>query len=150
MNRRIRVIALVILLSVGVSLCAAENPVHVQGRWQASWTGRLGSEPVVLILKQHGAKLTGELLRASGATQLSGTIEGKEISFLVNFRGPKPYSILFTGSVKGDSIQGTSQAQNVGTSGAYLGHGGEIVLPDHPWTATRVHGDQQQLAKAAR
>lgn len=150
MNRRIRIAGLVILLTVGVSLFAAEISAHVQGKWQASWTGRLGSEPVMLILKQHGAKLSGKLLRASDATQLSGTVVGNEISFLVNFPGVKPYSILFKGTVKGDSIQGTSQAQNVGTSSAYLGHGGEIVQPDHPWTATRIHADRQQVAKAAQ
>jgi hypothetical protein len=149
-NRRIRVATFVILLSVGVSLLGAEIPAHVQGKWQASWTGRLGSEPIMLVLKQHGTKLSGKLLRASAATPLTGSIEGNEISFQVNFPGPKPYSILFKGSVEGDSIKGTSQAQNVGASGAYLGHGGEIVQPDHPWTANRVQADRQQVAKVAR
>ncbi len=142
MNRRMRVVILFLLLIANISLCAEANPIHVQGKWQASWTARLGSEPVMLELKQHGTKLSGKLLRASGAAPLSGVIDGKEISFVVNFAGSKPYSILFKGSVEGDSIKGTSQAQNVGASGAYLGHGGEIVQPDHPWTATRVRVDQ--------
>ena len=150
MNRRIRTAWFVIYLSVGISLFAAENPAHVQGKWQASWTGRLGSEPVTLMLKQHGTKLSGKLFRASAAMPLTGSIEGKEISFVVNFPGPKPYTILFKGSLKGDSIKGTSQAQDVGPSGAYLGHGGEIVQPDRPWTATRVRVERQQVAIAGQ
>lgn len=142
MKRIVRVLFVVSFL-VGSLLLAEGRPANVQGKWQASWTGRLGNEPVMLVLKQQGSKLTGKLLRGTTVTPLTGTITGNEISILVNFAGPKPYTILFKGSVEGDSIKGTSQAQNVGDSGAYMGHGGEIVLPDRPWTATRMHVNQQ-------
>lgn len=135
---------------MGSLLWAEGSPVNVQGNWQASWTGRLGSQPLVLVLKQQGTKLTGKMLRGTTATPVTGTIAGNEISMLVNFAGPKPYTILFKGSVEGDSIKGTSQAQNVGNSGAYMGHGGEIVQPDHPWTATRMRTNQQQVAKVTQ
>jgi hypothetical protein len=67
---------------------------------------------------------------------VSGTIEGSTISLDVQFQEARPYTIAFKGTVNGDSISGTSQAQNIGGK-AYLGHGGEIVQPEHPWTATR-------------
>jgi hypothetical protein len=135
---------------MGTLLWAEGRPANVQGKWQASWTGRLGSEPVTLVLKQQGSKLTGKILRGSVATPLTGEIDGNDILLLVNFSGPKPYTILFKGSVMGDSIKGTSQAQNVGNSGAYMGHGGEIVQPDRPWTAARVRANQQQMAKVTQ
>lgn len=149
MNRIARVLCVASFL-MGSLLWAEGRPANVQGKWQASWTGRLGSQSVVLVLKQRGTKLTGKVLRVSGATPLTGTIDGNDISLLVNFSGPKPYTILFKGSVEGDSIKGTSQAQNVGSRGAYMGHGGEIVQPDRPWTATRVRAKQQQVAKVTR
>jgi hypothetical protein len=104
----------------------------------------------MLVLKQQGSRVTGKILRGTVATPLTGTVNGSDISLLVNFSGAKPYSILFKGSVTGDSIQGISQAQNVGNSGAYMGHGGEIVQPDRPWTATRMRVKQQQMAKVTQ
>jgi hypothetical protein len=148
-KRILRVLCVASFL-MGSLLWAEGRPVNVRGKWQASWTGRLGSEPVMLVLKQQGSKVTGKMLRGTTATALTGTIEGNEISMLANFAGPKPYTILFKGSVEGDSIKGTSQAQNVGSSGAYMGHGGEIVQPDRPWTATRVRTKQQQMAKVTQ
>lgn len=149
MNRIVRVLCVASVL-IGSLLGAESHPANVRGKWQASWTGRLGSEPVMLVLKQQGSKLTGKVLRGSVATPLSGTIDGNDISMLVKFAGPKPYTILFKGSVEGDSIKGTSQAQNVGSSGAYMGHGGEIVQPDRPWTATRMDAKQQQVARVTQ
>lgn len=149
MNRITRVLCVASLL-MGSLLWAEGRSANVQGKWQASWTGRLGSEPVMLVLKQQGTKLTGKVLRGAVATPLSGAIEGNDISLLVNFSGPKPYTILFKGSVEGDSIKGTSQAQNVGSRGAYMGHGGEIVQPDRPWTAMRMRAKQPQMAKVTQ
>jgi len=68
---------------------------------------------------------------------LSGTVEGNNISFDVPFQGSRAYTIAFKGTLEGDKISGTSQAKNMGSTGPYLGHGGEIVQPEHPWTATR-------------
>lgn len=151
MNRLIRVISITTLIFVAqVLLNAQQDFVNVSGKWQASWQGRLGSEPITLDLKQNGAKLSGKLVRASGTRPLTGTVEGNVISFTVNFTNPKPYMILFKGTIEGDSIKGSSQAQNVGKSGAYLGHGGEIVQPDHPWTATREQRNQQQASKSTQ
>jgi hypothetical protein len=62
----------------------------------------------------------------------------------VQFQGKYPFTTRFTGKITdakigAGKIEGTSQAINVNDGGgAYLGHGGEIVHPEHPWTATRV------------
>ena len=149
MSRIVRVLCVASFL-MGSLLWAEGRPANVQGKWQASWTGRLGSEPVMLVLKQQGNRLSGKILRGTVATPLTGTIDGNDVSLLVNFAEPKPYTILFKGSVTGDSIKGTSQAQNVGNSGAYMGHGGEIVQPDRPWTAMRMRAKQQQMVKVTQ
>lgn len=127
-------------------ICPASTSANINGKWHGSWQGRMGALPITLDLQQHGTKLTGELIRRSDTSPVTGSIIGNAISFTINFAGPKPYTILFKGTIEGDSIKGTSQAQNVGGNGAYLGHGGEIVQPDRPWTATREH-DTQQSAK---
>src|SRR5690348_14329138 len=149
MSRIVGVLCVVSFL-MGSLLWAEGHPANVRGKWEASWTGRLGSEPVIFVLKQQGSKLSGKIWRGNVATPLTGTVNGNDISLLANFSGPKPYSILFKGAVEGNSIKGTSQAQNVGNSGAYMGHGGEIVQPDRPWTATRMRAKQQQMAKVTQ
>jgi hypothetical protein len=113
-------------------------PAEVAGNWQVSWQGRLGSEPVVLHLQQDGTKLTGTFQDLRGVMPLSGTIDEKKISFDVQFKGPRPFTTRFIGTADGDKIEGTSQAVGVEGGGAFLGHAGEIVHPEHPWTGKHV------------
>ena len=117
---------------------ATAKPMDVGGKWQATWQGRLGSEPCTIELQQDSNKLKGTLQDQRGLSPLSGTVDGKKITFDVQFGGPRPFTVRFTGNVDADKIEGTSQAVGVGGGGAYLGHGGEVVQPEHPWTAKRV------------
>ena len=116
----------------------------VTGKWEVSWQARLGTEQAVVELEQHGSRLTGTFRDPHHTCPISGTIDGKNLSFEVQFQAARPYTIAFKGIVDGERMTGTSQAQNVGGNGAYLGHGGEIVQPEHPWTATRP-GDPPSL-----
>ncbi len=116
------------------------QPSDVSGDWQVSWQGRLGTEECVLHLRKEGTKLTGTFDDLRGSSSLTGTVDGKHISFEVHFPGPRPFTTRFTGNVANGKIEGTSQAIGVGGSGAYLGHGGEVVQPEHPWTAKRGAG----------
>jgi hypothetical protein len=127
------------------------RPPRVAGRWEVSWQARLGTEQAIVELEQDGSKLRGTFHDPRHSCLLSGAIEGRNISFNVDFQGSRPYTIAFKGIVDGDKISGTSQAKNIGGTGAYLGHGGEIVQPEHPWTATRPVDPpslQTQKAKA--
>jgi type II secretory pathway pseudopilin PulG len=118
---------------------SAAKSADVSGRWQVSWQGRLGTEQCTLQLQQDSSnKLSGTLQDQRGSSSLSGTIDGKKISFDVQFQGLRPFTTRFTGTVGSDKIEGTSQAIGVGGAGAYLGHAGEVVQPEHPWTAKRV------------
>lgn len=121
---------------------SAAKPPDVSGKWQVSWQGRLGTEQCTLQLHQDGTKLTGTFQDQRGLSSLSGTIDGKQISFEVQFQGPRPFTTRFTGTVDkttdADKIQGTSQAVGIGGTGAYMGHAGEVTQPEHPWTAKRV------------
>ena len=115
----------------------ASDQANVAGTWQVSWQVRLGTAHATVQLTQDGSKLSGTFLEMGVSSNLSGSIQGKRIIFDVQFPGPRPFTIEFTGTVDGDKITGASQAKGVEGAGAYLGHGGEVVQPDHPWTATR-------------
>jgi opacity protein-like surface antigen len=130
-----------LVLAVCVSSVAAVTPaedhvLNVSGKWQVSWQARLGTEQATIELQQDRSKLRGTFHDLHHSCPVSGTIEGSNISLDVQFEEARPYTIAFNGTVNSDSISGTSRAQNIGGK-AYLGHGGEIVQPEHPWTATR-------------
>ncbi len=114
------------------------QPADVAGNWQVSWQGRLGTEQCLVQLQQDGRKLSGTFRDLHGVMPLSGTIDEKKLSFEVQFSGARPFSTQFTGSADGDKIEGTSQAVGVDGGGAFLGHAGEVVHPEHPWTAKRI------------
>jgi hypothetical protein len=122
----------------GVDHPKVTPPANVAGKWQVSWTGRLGTEKGVLTLKQEGQKVSGTFDDLHGSSPLEGKVDGNKVTYDVQFAGKRPYTIDFTGTVNGDKIDGTSQAKNVGGNGAYLGHGGEVVQPERPWSATRI------------
>lgn len=125
------------------------QPIEVAGNWKLSWQGRLGTEECVLHLEQDGTKLTGTFQDLHGVMPISGTVDGKKLSFEVQFKGARPFTTQFTGTVDGDKIEGTSQAVGVNGGGAFLGHAGEVVHPEHPWTADRVANQPSQSTQAS-
>ena len=133
------------ILGLVLTACLmAGAPENVTGTWQMSWQVRLGTARATVQLKQDGSKLSGTFQEMGVSSRLSGTIQGKNISFDVDFPGPRPYTIEFIGNIDGEKMNGKSRARNVEGAGAYLGHGGEVVLPDHPWTASRPPERQDQ------
>jgi opacity protein-like surface antigen len=154
-----RFFVFLLMLASSILPAAADNAAvqssavqasNISGRWEVSWQARLGTDQAVVELQQSGSKLTGTFRDPHHTCPLSGTIDGKNISFEVEFQAARPYTIGFKGTVDGEKISGTSQAQNVGGKGAYLGHGGEIVQPEHPWTATRPADPPTLKSKQAK
>lgn len=143
-----RILIAFIFIPVSLACCLAQSagsiavssvtPADVAGKWEMSWTGRLGTEKCTLELQQDSTKVKGTFRDLRGDSSLSGTIEGNKLSFDVEFKGPRPFTTRFAGSIDSDKITGTSRAVGAGSSGAYLGHAGEIVQPEHPWAATRA------------
>jgi hypothetical protein len=151
-----RIFPAIFLLSLATFLPAQTpdtsqtKPANVSGKWEMSWQGRMGTEKCTLDLQQDANKLKGTFQDQRGPSQLTGTIDGKTITFEVKFQGARPFTTKFTGTVDNEKIEGKSQAMGVGGSGAFLGHGGEVQQPEHPWTAnrpTQSTGASQNSAK---
>jgi len=151
-----RIFLAIFLLSLTAVLAAQTpdttpaKPANVAGEWEMSWQGRLGTEKCTFDLQQDANKLKGTFHDQRGASQLTGTVDGKTITFEVKFQGLRPFTTKFTGTVDNDKIEGKSKAIGVGGSGAFLGHAGEVEQPEHPWTANRPQqttGASQNSAK---
>jgi hypothetical protein len=145
--RRIFLATFFLSLTALLTAQTPAKPANVAGKWEMSWQGRLGTEKCTFDLQQDANKLKGTFQDQRGASQLTGTIEGKTITFEVAFQGPRPFTTQFTGTIDNDKIEGKSKAIGVGGSGAFLGHAGEVEQPEHPWTANRPTGANQNSAK---
>jgi hypothetical protein len=119
-------------------LAGCAHPNHgIEGQWRLSWRGRIGTEQATVLLQPSGQVLTGSFGSAHGSLPLSGSVHGAELSFTVDFPGPPPYRIVFSGVAQGDRIEGHAQPQD--TRGAvFAGHGGEISRDYYTWTALRT------------
>jgi hypothetical protein len=80
----------------------------VAGEWDAVFNTPGGPQPLKLILKVDGEKLTGTAKRSRGDVPLTGTIKGEGITFsyTIEYNG-NPVTLTFTGKVKGDSMSGS-------------------------------------------
>jgi hypothetical protein len=80
----------------------------VAGEWDAEFNTPGGSQPLKLILKVDGEKLTGTAKRSRGDVALTGTVKGDDITFAytIEYNG-NAVTLTFTGKVKGDAMSGT-------------------------------------------
>src|ERR1700722_1774450 len=100
------------------------QPANLGGSWQLSWQGRGGSQQATIQVQQDGSALSGTFQDSSGASssQLTGTINGNNVSFRVQVQGRRTMTIAFTGTVDGDKMSGTVQPQG-GSGGRRGGQG---------------------------
>lgn len=86
----------------------ASAQTSVAGEWDAVFNTPGGPQPLKLILKVDGEKLTGTAKRSRGDVPLTGTIKGEDITFsyTIEYNG-NSLTLTFAGKVKGDSMGGT-------------------------------------------
>jgi hypothetical protein len=107
------------------------------GQWQLSWQGRIGTEQATVLLQPSGHALSGSFRTPRVTAPLSGSVQGPELSFAVDFPGPPAYRILFSGLAHGKQIEGQALPQDV-NGHAFTGHGGEVPRDYYTWSARRV------------
>jgi hypothetical protein len=100
-----------VLFVIGSSLVFAgvvSAQKTVAGDWDAQFNTPGGPQPLTLILKVDGEKLTGTAKRSRGDVALTGTVKGDDIAFAytIEYNG-NPVTLTFTGKVKGDTMAGT-------------------------------------------
>jgi hypothetical protein len=134
--RQLGVLVPATLLLAATGSCARPGP-GLEGPWQLSWQGRIGTEQATVELQPSGQVLLGSFRTSRGSAPLSGSVHGSEVSFAVGFPGPPPYRVLFSGVVHEDRIGGQAQPQDV-NGRAFAGHGGEVSPQYYTWTAVRA------------
>ena len=99
---------LFILIAMFVFAGGAFAQKIVAGEWDAEFNTPGGPQPLKLIIKVDGEKISGTAKRSRGDVALTGTIKGDDIvfSYTVEYNG-NAVTLTFAGKVKGDSMGGT-------------------------------------------
>jgi hypothetical protein len=124
---------------------AQTKPVNVSGKWQISWEARIGTERDTIQLEQTESKLTGTFQGKLGTPKVSGNVDGAHITLRLDFPGPQPYTLLFTGTVDADKMSGKFEVP--GVDKAYDWHGENVRPTNYTWSAIR-QSDAHQADQA--
>jgi hypothetical protein len=123
----------VLLCAAGAAaLLAAPAPVRAQtlditGKWDVTFNSVQGTIPGQFEFKKDGEMLTGTLSSGAGEGEVGVTLANRDVTITFPYDTPDgPIPITLTGTVDGDSIKGTIDAdgENAGD-----------------WVATRVKTD---------
>jgi hypothetical protein len=137
-----------LMLASGFAAAGENKPVSVAGTWQLSWEARIGTERGVMQLQQVDAGLAGSFQGgALGSPKVSGKIEGKNINLKLDFQGTHNFTLVFTGTVDGDKMEGKFAIQNL--ADGYDWHGENVRPSNYSWTAVR-QADQTPAASSQR
>jgi autotransporter translocation and assembly factor TamB len=134
---------LLVLTLVSSFGAAADNQTaNVAGKWQLSWEARMGTERGILQLEQVSSGLAGSFQGGPlGSPKVSGSLEGKNINLKLGFQGAHSFTLVFSGTVDGDSMSGKFEIQ--GLTDGYDWHGENVHPTNYSWTAVRQN-DQTQ------
>ena len=109
---RALVLACGLLLVLGGSLMAADEPAKVAGTWNMTIQGRQRTFDVTLTLTQDGSTIKGSTKGERGESPLEGTVNGNKITFTVTRETDNgTFKIEYTGTLEGDTLKGTSHSE---------------------------------------
>lgn len=104
----------------------AEKPADVAGKWEIKTETPRGERTITLNFEQEGSKLKGTMSggfggrrggrqggqRQGGGAALTGTVEGKKVTFSVTRQTPRgDFTTEYTGTVDGDTIKGKMETR---------------------------------------
>jgi hypothetical protein len=105
-------------VAVSLLACLATLPLaaahHVNGTWVLTVDlGGQGGDATFELEETEAGKLTGTYSGAVGSADVTGTVEGAKVTF--SFDSPQAGKITYTGTVDGDSMEGTCEYGQLGT-----------------------------------
>jgi len=99
------------------SLCVlAWQKTDVTGSWDMRIEAPEGAATPSMELVQEGEKITGTYAGQMGKARLEGTLQNDRIRFSLTLKfKDRNYSIVYSGTVKGNTMAGTAQFGDMGT-----------------------------------
>ena len=82
--------------------------MSADGNWNLVISTPMGERQATLSVKAEGAVLKGsQAAEGNSAAIFDGNVDGDTIGWKVSITNPMPITLIFSGTVQGDSISGT-------------------------------------------
>jgi len=86
------------------------------GTWNLTMQTPMGERRSTLTLSTAGGALTGKQEAEGNTTDIAeGTVNGNELSWKVSITNPMPLTLTFTGTVDGDTLNGSADTGMFGS-----------------------------------
>ena len=90
--------------------------MSVDGTWNLVVKSPMGDQPSTLTLKADGATLTGTAAAQGNTNDIAnGKVDGDNVSWSNSITTPFPMTLEFTGTVAGDTLNGSVKAGSFGS-----------------------------------
>lgn len=114
---------LMLALGVALAVTTAAQGVNVTGKWVFDvQTGQGGGQPTITF-QQDGEKLTGHYSSQTlGEADFTGTVKGNAVQFTFNANAQgTEIDVTYAGTVEGDSMKGTVNMAGGQLNGTFTG-----------------------------
>jgi hypothetical protein len=86
------------------------------GTWNLTMNTPMGERRSTLTLSTSGGTLTGKQEAEGNTTDIAeGTVNGNDVSWQVSITNPMPLTLTFSGTVDGNSMNGTADTGMFGS-----------------------------------
>jgi hypothetical protein len=90
--------------------------MSVDGDWNITVNSPMGPQTSKLTLKADGATLTGSAQAQGGSSDIAnGKVDGDSVSWSNTITTPFPMTLEFSGTVAGDTLNGSVKAGSFGS-----------------------------------
>ena len=90
--------------------------MSADGTWNLTMQTPMGERRSTLKLSTAGGTLTGQQEAEGNTTDIAeGTVSGNELSWKVSITNPMPLTLTFSGTVNGNSLNGTADTGMFGS-----------------------------------
>jgi len=90
--------------------------MSVDGTWNLVVKSPMGDQPSTLTLKADGATLTGTASAQGNTNDIAnGKVDGDNVSWSNSITTPFPMTLEFSGTVAGDTLNGSVKAGSFGS-----------------------------------
>lgn len=112
-----------LLLAVALTVTAAAQGVNVTGKWVFDVQTSGGSGQPTVTFKQDGEKLTGHYSSQTlGEADFTGTVKGNAIQFTFNAEAQgQQIDVAYSGTVDGNTMKGTVNMAGGQLTGSFTG-----------------------------
>lgn len=90
--------------------------MSADGKWSVTADSPMGKQTFDLTIKTSGSSFTGSLSGPMGAQDISGSVEGDKLTWVMDLTQPMPLKLAYDVTISGDTLTGNVKAGAFGNA----------------------------------